>query len=148
MASSYTRRLVSSGCGEKFAWVLVEVFSAVTKQVFWLQINNPDMRIVLLRDYVKKNFPAAPILDYAFEVEKITTKKKPNLILNVDGFIAVSFLDLFRSSGCFTREEADEYVEIGILNGIFVLGRSMGFIGKRNETMSVSPTFVGLFQMI
>lgn len=88
------------------------------------------MRIVLLRDYVKKNFPASPILDYAFEVEKITTKKKPNLILNVDGFIAVSFLDLFRSSGCFTREEADEYVEIGILNGIFVLGRSMGFIGK------------------
>lgn len=92
-------------------------------------INNPDMRIVLLHEYVKKNFPASPILDYAFEVEKITTKKKPNLILNVDGFIACSFLDLFRSSGCFTREEADEYVEIGILNGIFVLGRSMGFIG-------------------
>ncbi|XP_055346989.1 ATP-citrate synthase-like [Paramacrobiotus metropolitanus] len=92
-------------------------------------INNPDMRIVLLRDYVKKHFPATPVLDFAFEVEKITTKKKPNLILNVDGFIAVSFLDLFRSSGCFTREEANEYVEIGILNGIFVLGRSMGFIG-------------------
>lgn len=48
------------------------------------------MRIVLLHDYVKKNFPASPILDYAFEVEKITTKKKPNLILNVDGFIACS----------------------------------------------------------
>ncbi|OWA50935.1 ATP-citrate synthase [Hypsibius exemplaris] len=92
-------------------------------------INNPDMRIVLLHDYVKRNFPASPILDYAFEVEKITTKKKPNLILNVDGFIACSFLDLFRSSGCFTREEADEYIEIGVLNGIFVLGRSMGFIG-------------------
>ena len=28
------------------------------------------------------------------------------------------------------REEADEYVDIGALNGIFVLGRSMGFIGK------------------
>ena len=30
---------------------------------------------------------------------------------------------------CF-REEADEYIDIGALNGIFVLGRSMGFIGK------------------
>jgi len=26
-------------------------------------------------------------------------------------------------------DEADEFVEIGALNGIFVLGRSMGFIG-------------------
>lgn len=30
---------------------------------------------------------------------------------------------------CF-REEADEFVEIGSLNGLFVLGRSIGFIGK------------------
>lgn len=29
------------------------------------------------------------------------------------------------------RDEADEFVEIGALNGIFVLGRSMGFIGER-----------------
>lgn len=28
------------------------------------------------------------------------------------------------------REEADEFVEIGALNGLFVLGRSIGFIGK------------------
>jgi hypothetical protein len=28
------------------------------------------------------------------------------------------------------REEADEYIDIGALNGIFVLGRSMGFIGE------------------
>jgi len=28
------------------------------------------------------------------------------------------------------REEATEYIEIGSLNGLFVLGRTMGFIGK------------------
>ncbi|CAB1431398.1 unnamed protein product [Pleuronectes platessa] len=76
-------------------------------------INNPDMRL----------------LDYALDVEKITTSKKPNLILNVDGFIGVAFVDLLRTCGGFTRDEADEFVEIGALNGIFVLGRSMGFIG-------------------
>ncbi|ESO97048.1 hypothetical protein LOTGIDRAFT_201946 [Lottia gigantea] len=92
-------------------------------------LNNPDMRVVILKDYVKKHFPASPLLDYALEVERITTSKKPNLILNVDGFIGVSFVDLLRNCGCFTREEAAEYVEIGALNALFVLGRSMGFIG-------------------
>ncbi|CAG0900573.1 unnamed protein product [Darwinula stevensoni] len=92
-------------------------------------INNPDMRVTILRDYVKANFPATPLLDYAMEVEKITTSKKPNLILNVDGVIATSFVDLLRNSGCFTREEAQEYISIGTINGLFVLGRSLGFIG-------------------
>lgn len=92
-------------------------------------INNPDMRVEILKDYAKKNFPATPLLDYAIEVEKITTSKKPNLILNVDGFIGVAFVDLLRNCGCFTREEAQELVDIGALNGLFVLGRSMGFIG-------------------
>ncbi|KAI8515541.1 hypothetical protein Bbelb_063540 [Branchiostoma belcheri] len=98
-------------------------------QSVYFQINNPDMRVVILKDYVKQNFPATPLLDYALEVEKITTSKKPNLILNVDGFIGVAMVDLFRNCGAFTREEANEYVDIGALNGIFVLGRSMGFIG-------------------
>ena len=30
----------------------------------------------------------------------------------------------------FFSEEAHEYIEIGALNGLFVLGRSMGFVGK------------------
>jgi len=34
------------------------------------------------------------------------------------------------------REEAQEFVEIGALNGLFVLGRSMGFIGE-----SAQPPF-------
>ncbi|XP_059764362.1 ATP-citrate synthase isoform X1 [Balaenoptera ricei] len=92
-------------------------------------INNPDMRVQILKDYVRQHFPATPLLDYALEVEKITTSKKPNLILNVDGLIGVAFVDMLRNCGSFTREEADEYIDIGALNGIFVLGRSMGFIG-------------------
>ncbi|XP_051797163.1 ATP-citrate synthase isoform X1 [Acanthochromis polyacanthus] len=92
-------------------------------------INNPDMRVQILKDFVKQHFPSTQLLDYALDVEKITTSKKPNLILNVDGFIGVAFVDLLRTCGGFTRDEADEFVEIGALNGIFVLGRSMGFIG-------------------
>jgi len=30
-------------------------------------------------------------------------QQKPNLILNVDGFIGVAMVDLLRNSDCFTR---------------------------------------------
>lgn len=92
-------------------------------------INNPDMRVKLIKEFVLENFPAKPLVKYALEVEKITTSKKPNLILNVDGIIACSFVDMLRNSGSFTREEAQEYIEIGAINSLFVLGRSIGFIG-------------------
>lgn len=47
----------------------------------------------------------------------------------MDGLIAVAFVDLLRSCGAFTREEADEALHSGFLNGLFVLARSIGFIG-------------------
>lgn len=91
--------------------------------------TNPDLRVTILKDFAKKSFPMTPLLDYALQVENLTTAKKDNLILNVDGVTAVLFVDLLRHSGAFTRAEADEYVRIGTLNGLFVLGRSIGFIG-------------------
>jgi hypothetical protein len=36
----------------------------------------------------------------------------PQLILNVDGCIAVCFVDLLRDSGAFTQEEADDYIKV------------------------------------
>ncbi|XP_071811509.1 ATP-citrate synthase-like isoform X1 [Apostichopus japonicus] len=92
-------------------------------------LNNPDKRVVILKEYAQANFPATPLLDWALKVEKITTAKKPNLILNVDGVIGAAMVDLLRNCGAFTSEEAAEYVEMGTLNALFVLGRSMGFIG-------------------
>lgn len=66
-------------------------------------INNPDVRVKIIKEFVMENFPAKPLLEYALEVEKITTSKKPNLILNVDGVIATSFVDMLRNCGSFTR---------------------------------------------
>lgn len=74
-------------------------------------------------------FKKKDILKYALEVEKITAQKKNNLILNVDGCIGCLFVDLLRGCGCFTSEEADFYIKSGCLNGLFVLGRSIGLIG-------------------
>jgi ATP citrate (pro-S)-lyase len=90
-------------------------------------IHNPDMRVTIISEYSKKNFKKTPILDYAREVEKLTTSKRDNLILNVDGCIGVCFVDLLRNE--MPKEEADAYVKMGALNGLFVLGRSIGLIG-------------------
>lgn len=92
-------------------------------------LDNPDMRVTIVKNFAKQHFEATPILDYALEVEQVTTKKKANLILNVDGCIAVCFVDMMRSCGAFTNEEAGELIDNGCLNGLFVLGRSIGFIG-------------------
>jgi ATP citrate (pro-S)-lyase len=90
-------------------------------------VNNPDMRVTIMKDYAKKHFKATPILDYALEVEKLTTAKKDNLILNVDGCIGICFVDMLRNE--MPKEESDEYVKMGALNGLFVLGRTIGLIG-------------------
>mgnify|MGYP002399195605 FL=1 len=90
-------------------------------------IHNPDMRVTIISSYAKKHFKSTPLLDYAREVEKITTSKRDNLILNVDGCIGICFVDLLRSE--FPKQEADEYIKMGALNGLFVLGRSIGLIG-------------------
>jgi len=92
-------------------------------------LANPDQRVEIIKNYAKKNFKSTPVLDYALAVEQITTRKRANLILNVDGCIAVSFVDMVRSCGAFSREECDDLMSFGCLNGLFVLGRSIGFIG-------------------
>lgn len=92
-------------------------------------LDNPDARVVLIKDYVKKHLPSTPLLDFALAVEQVTTKKKASLILNVDGCIAVCFVDLLRTCGEFSRSEADDFVTHGVLNGLFVSSRTLGLVG-------------------
>jgi len=39
-------------------------------------VNNPDLRVELVKEYVHKHFPSHSLLDYALGVEKVTTAKK------------------------------------------------------------------------
>lgn len=91
-------------------------------------VTNPDVRVIIMKEYAKKNFPVTETLDYALEIEKLTTAKRNNLILNVDGCIGVLCCDMLRGIG-YSREEVREFVDLGILNALFVLGRSIGFMG-------------------
>ena len=112
-------------------------------------IHNPDKRVSILKEFVLAHFPRTDVLKFALGVEAVTTKKKANLILNVDGcigitppitttsttrklttrYVGVCFVDLLRHCGAFNAEEANEFLNNGFLNGLFVLGRSIGFIG-------------------
>jgi ATP citrate (pro-S)-lyase len=92
-------------------------------------LKNPDRRVELLKDYAKKNFPSTKYLDFALAVEQETTKKANNLILNVDGCIGVLFVDLLSGGDTLSKEEVQEVLDIGCLNGLFVLARTIGMIG-------------------
>jgi ATP citrate (pro-S)-lyase len=73
-------------------------------------LANPDKRVEIIKKYALENFKDHTILNFALAVEQVTTKKKANLILNVDGVIAVSFVDMLRGCGAFTVDEADDMI--------------------------------------
>ncbi|WMV31330.1 hypothetical protein MTR67_024715 [Solanum verrucosum] len=91
--------------------------------------DNRDKRVEILQRYARENFPSVEYMEYAVQVETYTLSKANNLILNIDGVIGSLFLDLLDGTGMFTKQEIDEIVEIGYLNGLFVLARSIGLIG-------------------
>src|SRR4030067_3273077 len=83
-------------------------------------INTPDKRVTIIKEYAKKHFKTTSLLDFALEVEKITTAKKDNLILNVDGCIGICLVDMLRNE--MPKKEADEYIQMGARNGLFFVG--------------------------
>ncbi len=91
-------------------------------------LRNPDKRVEGLKKFAKEYFPSTSLLDYALTVEQLTTSKKDNLILNVDGTIGILMVDMWRALG-YTEKEIDEFIESGTLNSFFILGRTIGFIG-------------------
>lgn len=91
-------------------------------------LKNPDLRVKGLMEYAKEYFPATPLLDYARTVEALTTSKKENLILNVDGTIGILMVDMWRALG-YSEQEINEFIASGTLNAFFIAGRTIGFIG-------------------
>ncbi len=91
-------------------------------------LKNPDLRVTGLMNFAAEHFPSTPLLDYAKTVEALTTSKKENLILNVDGTIGILMVDMWRALG-YSEEEINEFISSGTLNAFFIVGRSIGFIG-------------------
>ncbi|NTU68208.1 MAG: ATP citrate lyase [Chlorobiaceae bacterium] len=98
-------------------------------------LKNPDKRVKYLVGYVKNETSLhTPCLDYALEVEKITTGKKDNLILNVDGTIGCILMDL-------------DFPEHS-LNGFFVLARTIGMIGHWIDQNNQNARLIRLYDYL
>lgn len=99
------------------------------------RIDSPDPRIIALSEFAVEQ---GKYLRFAREVEAITTTKKANLILNVDGAIAAMLLDLLADQLDYTPEKLRELVDIEFFNSLFVISRAIGFTGhyldqRRND---------------
>ncbi len=91
------------------------------------RIDMPDPRVAELKKFLdrldKKRYS-----NFALDVEKVTTEKKGNLILNVDGTIAALLLDYLSEKEGYTDEQIWELIQQEFFNALFVLSRSVGFI--------------------
>lgn len=90
------------------------------------RIEMPDPRVDSLMKFTG-NTNGDRFLKFAREIELLTTAKKDNLILNVDGAIAAVLLDILESELGYTEQQLRELVDIEFFNAIFVLSRSIGF---------------------
>jgi len=89
--------------------------------------TNKDKRIEYLWNFIKNKFPNTDLIDYAKQVEKITLTKKDNLILNVDGLIACSIVNIFVNE--YGIEETKKMLSLQGLNSIFIISRTIGLCG-------------------
>jgi ATP citrate (pro-S)-lyase len=137
--------------------------------------TNPDLRVTIIKEFVRKHFPAAPILDYALAVEAVRPQRgvggrgasfisrgvclgdhgqerQPHSECGRRHWRGLCRLDAHvrrfqprrgrcayirsRGSHCATALThacggwgLKEYVKTGTLNALFVVGRSIGFVG-------------------
>lgn len=97
-------------------------------------VKNPDKRVQELIKHVREEKIFTPHLDYALKVEEVTTAKKDNLILNVDGCMACILVDLG-----FPTDS---------LNGFFILARTIGLIGHWNDQKRNGGRLIRMFNYL
>lgn len=90
------------------------------------RLDLPDPRVQALVQF-SDNKNGDRYLGFARSIEAITTTKKNNLILNVDGVVAAIMLDILESELGYTPEQLQELVNIEFFNAFFVLSRAVGF---------------------
>ena len=97
----------------------------------------PDPRVEYLLKFLD-NLKISEFTKFAKSVESITTTKKANLILNVDGVVASLMLDILFECEGYDIKMLEKLVDIEFFNALFVFTRTAGFIShfldqKRND---------------
>jgi len=113
------------------AHVFVEEIAKAKKRISGIghrkyRIDYPDPRVKAIMAFTGK-LKYKKYTSFALGVEKVTTAKKGNLILNVDGAIAAVLLDILSEKEQCSDAELKELIDIEFFNALFVLSRSVGF---------------------
>jgi len=103
--------------------------------------DNPDPRVAMLRDQFDEG---GEYITFAKDVENITSAKKAQLILNVDGAIGALLIDILKKHESMTDKEIKDLLDTGFCNALFVLARSVGFIAHFLEQKRIDE---GLFRL-
>lgn len=106
-------------------------------------IDLPDPRVDELLKFTDR-LHIKKFTNFALKVQSITTSKKGNLILNVDGAIASILLDILSEKENYSDEELIKLTEIEFFNALFVLSRSVGFISHYLDQKRLDE---GLFRL-
>lgn len=107
------------------------------------RLDLPDPRTKLLAEFAGK-LSVHPHFDYAKQIEAITTTKKGNLILNVDGHIAALMLDVLQQEEKLSNVELDRLIEADFFNALFVIPRTVGFVAHYLDQKRIDE---GLFRL-
>lgn len=126
----------------------IEIYARAKKYIGGIghkkyRLGLPDPRTALLAEFADK-LPVHRYYDYAKEIETITSAKKGNLILNVDGTIAALMLDILENEEHYTPSELDALIKADFFNALFVIPRSVGFIAHYLDQKRLDE---GLFRL-
>ena len=124
---------------------LVEEYAKVKKYIPGIghkqyRIDIPDPRVQDLLKHAKNGKYTA----YAQAVETITTMKKPNLILNIDGAIGAVVMDILVTEEKLLSEQLQTLLDVQFIDGIFVLSRTVGFMAHYFDQKRLNE---GLFRL-
>lgn len=101
--------------------------------------DDPDPRIRIIKNEVGV---VGKYTHFALDVESITTRKRANLILNIDGYIAAVMLDIFHDYEKLTKNEIRTIIDSEFFNALFVYARTVGFIAHHIEQKRIDePLF-------
>jgi ATP citrate (pro-S)-lyase len=107
------------------------------------RLGLPDPRTEVLATFADR-LSRHRYFDYAKAIEAITTTKKGNLILNVDGHIAALMLDILAEAEQYDTEELDKLITADFFNALFVIPRTIGFVAQYLDQKRLDE---GLFRL-
>ncbi len=107
-------------------------------------IYKPDPRVRTFIEAGKQALRYAKHMQFAEEVARETSKKRANLILNVDGTIAALLLDYLSEKEMFDVEQIEALLEIEFFNSLFIIPRTVGFVGHYLDQKRIDE---GLFRL-